>query len=224
MARRIGRTTQGRTATGLSLGAALLLFACGGDGETDAPPSGDEAPASQATASGPTDGPSCGLEGPVEELLERASPPDSASVSLDGGVAKICYGAPSVRDREIFGGLVPYGEPWRIGANEATALHVTAPIEIGDLRLDPGSYSLYAVPGPDEWEIVANSAAQRWGVPIDEGVQANDLGSLTVTPGSTSEHVEVMRIDLASRGGGEAAIVIEWADTRVEVPFRAAGA
>lgn len=165
----------------------------------------------------------CGLEAPREELEERLSPPDSSSVKLSAGTAKICYGAPSARGRQIMGGLVPFGQPWRLGANEPTTLHLSFPARVGGVELDPGSYALYAVPGEEEWEIVVNGDPDRWGVPINEAVKANDIGSTTVSAGETKEHVETLEIHLRKEGDGRAVMVISWERTRVAVPLEAGG-
>lgn len=165
-----------------------------------------EAPACRFTASG-------------EELTGRASPPDSASVRLGDATAKLCYGAPSVRGREIMGGLVPFGQPWRMGANEPTTLHLPFPAEVGGVELEPGSYALYAIPGETEWTIVVNADPERWGVPIDDEVRARDLGSFTVRPERLEEPVERMRIGIQPPGDGTARIVLEWENTRVSFPL-----
>ena len=166
--------------------------------------------------------PACAFTAQGEELTGRASPPDSSSAELDGGVAKVCFSSPRMRDREIMGGLVPFGQPWRLGANEPTTLHVTVPASLGDVALEPGSYALYAVPGQEAWEIVVNDAVDRWGIPIDEQVRENDVGSVTVTPESTEATVEALDIRLEPMEGGGATFVAEWEDTRVSVPIRAA--
>src|SRR6478672_7462594 len=105
------------------------------------------------------------------EAEKRKSAHDSASVALDGGTVKVCYGRPHQNGREIMGKLVPYGEPWRVGADEATAIHVPFPARIAGVNVEPGWYSLYAIPGAKQWQIVVNSDAQRWGVPIDAKVR-----------------------------------------------------
>lgn len=166
--------------------------------------------------------PTCSYQAPAEKLAERASPADSSTARLDGGVAKICFSSPRMRGREIMGGLVPYGQPWRLGANEPTTLHVTAPVRIGEMELEPGAYALYAIPGREEWEIVVNSAVDRWGIPIDEEVRQHDVGSVTVTPESLSEPVEAMDLRLEPRDGGGANLVMEWETTRLSVPVRPA--
>lgn len=167
--------------------------------------------------------PRCSFQAERSELTERASPPDSSSVELGDGVVKICYGSPRVRGREIFGGLVPYDAPWRLGANEPTTLHTTVPLSVGGVELEPGSYALYAVPGPEEWQIAVNAATERWGIPIDEAVMQDDIGRATVPATSTDEPVEALRIALEPAGEGKARMAISWATTRVEVPLRLSG-
>lgn len=164
--------------------------------------------------------PACSFTAQGEELTGRASPPDSSSAELDGGVAKVCFSSPRMRGREIMGGLVPYGQPWRLGANEPTTLHLTAPARFGSVSLERGSYVLYAVPGEEEWRIVVNGAVNRWGIPIDEEVREADIGSVTVTPGRTSEPVENLDIRLEAGDGGGADFVVEWERTRLTVPMR----
>lgn len=167
--------------------------------------------------------PACRFTAAEEELAQRASPPDSSSVQVDGGVLKICYGSPRMRGRQIMGGLVPFGQPWRLGANEPTTLHVTTPVEIGDARLEPGAYALYAVPGPETWEIFVNSQPERWGIPIDESVREQDIGSIEVPSETVEEAVENLRIELRASEEADAELVMTWERTRVTVPIRRAG-
>lgn len=204
--------------------AAFTLLACAPEQQTS--DDGVEAAESPATAQAPAgeaagatqDAPACRFTASGDELTQRASPPDSASAQLDAGTAKICYGAPSVRDREIIGGLVPYGEPWRMGANEPTTLHLTTAARVGDVQVEPGSYALYAIPGESEWTIVLNSNPERWGIPIDEEVRANDVGSFTVQPEPLESPVERMTIEMEGEEGRGARVTLEWENTRVSFP------
>ncbi|MFB6240358.1 MAG: DUF2911 domain-containing protein, partial [Gemmatimonadota bacterium] len=157
-----------------------------------------------------------------QELVNRASPPDSTSIRLGDGVAKICYSSPRARGREIMGELVPYGKPWRLGANEQTTLHLTVPATFGDVALEAGSYALYAVPGKKQWKIVVNDSTERWGVPIDGDVRSRDVGSVTVEPARTDGLVENLSLDFEESGDG-ASLVIAWERTRLEVPLRPGG-
>ena len=71
----------------------------------------------------------------------------------DEAMGSLCYGAPSARGREIMGGLLVYGQPEPIGANEPTTTHLHAPATVGGVELEPGSYSIYAIADEDEWEF-----------------------------------------------------------------------
>lgn len=158
----------------------------------------------------------------AEQAAERASPRDSAAIDLSAGMAKICYGAPSARGRDIMGGLVPYDQPWRGGADEATALHLTFPAEVAGVSVEPGTYSLYFTPGQGSWTVHVNEEAQRWGIPINAGVMENDIGSATVQPTETDGMVEQMRYRFEETGPNEAHLILEWENTRIEIPVEAA--
>ena len=162
--------------------------------------------------------------GTMEEAAQRPSPLTATTVTLGGHAGKLCYGSPSANNRTVMGELVPFGEPWRMGANEATALHLPFPATVGGIHLAPGSYSLYSVPGPQEWEIVVNRSAERWGVPINPGVREADMGSFTVPARSLDEMVErlVFRWEAMDEGSGK--LVMEWERTRIEIPVSRRGA
>lgn len=169
---------------------------------------------------GPAQEMACNFTAEPEELAERASPADSLRVEIDAGVITVCYSRPSARGREIMGGLVPYGQPWRFGANEPTLIRVSFPARIGDVAVEPGAYALYTVPGESEWTVVVNDRPDRWGVPIDESVTAADVGRTTVPAGETGEHVEQLTLSLAPTDGNEAArLEMEWERTRIAVPI-----
>src|SRR5439155_19899245 len=71
----------------------------------------------------------CWIRGPADKLAERASPLDSIAVQTGGGTMKLCYSRPSARGRKVMGGLVPFDQPWRLGANEATSINVPFPAD-----------------------------------------------------------------------------------------------
>ncbi|HKK08985.1 MAG TPA: DUF2911 domain-containing protein, partial [Gemmatimonadota bacterium] len=164
--------------------------------------------------------PGCRFQAPDEELAGRASPPDSAWVELGGATAKICYSAPSMRGRKVVGGLVPFGQPWRLGANEPTTLHLPFSARLGDVRLDPGSYSLYAIPGPSEWTLVVNGDTDRWGIPIDDEVRQADVGSFTVRPDSLADPVERLTIQMEADEPTTARVLVSWERTRLGFQLR----
>jgi hypothetical protein len=169
-----------------------------------------------ASAQGPD---ACWFQDKPAEVAQRKSAHDSASVALDGGTVKVCYGRPHQNGREIMGKLVPYGEPWRAGADEATAVRVPFAARIAGVNVEPGWYSLYTIPGEKQWKIVVNSVAQRWGVPIDEKVRAKDVGTGTVASEHLATRAETLTIALSKSSPTSATMDIAWADTHVRVPI-----
>lgn len=153
-------------------------------------------------------------------IAGRASPYDSVSTDIGGGRVKVCYGRPSVLGRTLVGGTAhPYGQPWRMGANEPTVLHTSVPLLFGDIALEPGSYSIYAIPGATQWEIVVNRSVNRWGIPISAAVRTQDIGSVTVPMGSPPAHVEVLTIRFGPPAQGRTPLVVEWENFRVSIPL-----
>ena len=163
--------------------------------------------------------PSCWVRGDPADLELRASPFDSASVVLDAGTVKVCHSRPRKLGRPIMGRLVPFGEPWRFGADEATAIHLPAAGTVAGVRVESGWYTLYAVPGERTWDIVVNRQLRRWGIPIDEEVRAEDVGRGEVPVESTMEVVDLLTIRLQPRSRSAAEMVVEWDRTRVRVPI-----
>jgi len=164
----------------------------------------------------------CWIRGPADKLAERASPLDSIAVQIGGGTMKLCYSRPSARGRKIMGGVVPFNEPWRLGANEATSIRVPFAGEIAGVRVEPGTYTLYAIPAASKWQIVVNRGVQRWGVPIDNEVRAKDVGAGTVTTESLGAPVETLTLKFSPAAGNATELVLEWEKTRVRIPIRRA--
>ena len=164
----------------------------------------------------------CWVRGPADKLAERASPLDSIAVQIGGGTMKLCYSRPAARGRKIMGGVVPFNEPWRLGANEATSIRVPFAGEIAGVRVEPGTYTLYAIPAASKWQIVVNRGVQRWGVPIDNEVRAKDVGAGTVTTESLGAPVETLTLKFSPAAGNATELVLEWEKTRVRIPIRRA--
>ncbi|HSG08851.1 MAG TPA: DUF2911 domain-containing protein [Longimicrobiales bacterium] len=166
----------------------------------------------------------CFLRGATaEEAVQRPSPLGATVISLGGEEAKLCYGRPHANGRVIMGELVPFGTPWRMGANEATAIHLPFAAEIGGVKVEPGVYSLYAIPGESRWEIVVNGRFERWGIPINEAVIAANVGSFERPVAATSAPVEQLTITWASHGENMGHLVVEWENAHVEIPIHKAG-
>ena len=160
----------------------------------------------------------CWIRGSASEAKARPSPLDSTSVALDGGTVKVCYSRPSRHDRAIMGQLVPYGAVWRLGANEATSIHVPFAARIAGANVAPGWYSLYVVPEAKQWRVVVNSDAQRWGTPVDDTVRTKDVGSGIVPVERLDKPVETLTITLRRKSNAAATMDVEWENTRVRIP------
>lgn len=161
----------------------------------------------------------CWTRGDPGALELRASPFDSTAATLQAGRIKVCYSRPRMVGRPIMGRLVSWGAPWRFGANEATAIHVGSPATVAGVRVAPGWYSLVAIPGEEEWRIVVNAEARRWGVPISEEVRARDVGSGVVPVTESVGAVELFTLELVPTGDSSADLVMAWDRTRLRVPI-----
>jgi hypothetical protein len=95
----------------------------------------------------------------ASEAGQRASPHESTSGTIDGATLTITYGRPSARGRKIMGGLVPYGEVWTPGADEATTLTTSEQLRIGNVVVPAGEYSIWMMPSPTEWTLFLNKNA-----------------------------------------------------------------
>jgi hypothetical protein len=148
---------------------------------------------------------------------QRLSPPDSSELELAGRQIKVAFSSPSVRDRVIFGGLVPWNQVWRTGANEATSFSTEANLRIGDAEVPAGDYTLYTIPGTDEWTLIVSRQTRQWGTEYHPDM---DLARVEMEVEELEEPVESFRIVLYPRGPDEGTLLLEWASTRASVPFK----
>jgi hypothetical protein len=98
-----------------------------------------------------------------ESVIRRPSPMNVATSRYKDTYLKITYCQPQMKGRDIFGSLVPFGEVWRTGANEATELTVTGPILINRDTLKAGTYSVFTIPEEESWTIIFNADLGLWG-------------------------------------------------------------
>lgn len=133
--------------------AALLLAACGNANQT-----ANENAAKDSLIKAPTDT----VKAP-EDKSKRESPPKSASFDVNGVKVNLNWGSPKVKGRVIWGDLVPYGEVWRTGANEATTIEFDKNAKVGGKDIPAGKYGLFTVPEKKEWTVVFNTRPDQWG-------------------------------------------------------------
>jgi len=160
----------------------------------------------------------CTHRGSAADLANRPSPLDSAQATIAGATVKVCYGRPSARGRTMLGDVLPFGTPWRLGANEPTRITLPFAAEVAGVHVEAGTYSLYVVPQQASWEVHVNKAVDRWGIPIDAQVQAQDVGKGTVAVETLTQPVEQLTISVVADPAP--GLVVAWEKTRVRIPIK----
>ncbi|MCA6073866.1 DUF2911 domain-containing protein [Fulvivirga sedimenti] len=144
---------------------------------------------------------------------QMKSPPATVNAKVGGANVEIKYSQPSARGRSVMGGLVPYGEVWRTGANAATIISFDKDVTIEGKKLAKGSYSMYTIPGEKNWVIIFNSATGQWGTQYSDD---KDALRVEVPAGKTGDFVETFTI---SAEGDH--VSLAWENT--EVKFKVKG-
>ncbi len=153
------------------------------------------------------------------EKKAPASPPANTSVTISGKTIAIKYSAPSMRGRKIFNGtgaLQPDNTIWRAGANEATALHTDADLDIGGLAVPKGDYTLFVWLDPQQWKLVINKQTGQFGT---EYHQEQDLGRVAMTMSKPPAPIEAYKMTLSSAGGAKGKLQLEWENVIASVPL-----
>lgn len=146
----------------------------------------------------------------------KKSLPMETSKRINDAQLTIKYHSPAVRDRIIWGGLVPYGQVWVTGAHKATTLEVSKDFIVGEKKVPAGKYALFTIPGKEEWIVIIN---KNWDQHLaDEYSAAEDVVRITVKPGALPANVERLKYEIDQAGERMADIVISW--EKVKVPFR----
>lgn len=150
---------------------------------------------------------------------KRPSPPASASCDLGGGkTVKTDYSSPRMKGRKIYGGLVPYDQVWRTGANEATTFVTSSNITVGGTTVPAGSYTLFTVPNADSWSLIISKGTGEWGT--DYPGKDKDLARVNMRVSSLPSPVENFTINYAKSGSG-CSLQIDWETTRASVDITA---
>jgi hypothetical protein len=150
-----------------------------------------------------------------QDKSKRPSPPATVKCDLPGGGSiTVDYSSPQVKGRKIFGGLVPYGEPWRTGANEATTFVTTADLMVGGKHVPAGKYTIFTIPNKDKWVLIVSKKTGEWGIPYPGADQ--DLVRADMNASSTASPVEnfTVAFDKGSKG---CTLRIEWENSRATV-------
>jgi hypothetical protein len=150
-----------------------------------------------------------------QDKASRPSPPAKAECKLaNGKTVAVDYSSPRAKGRKIFGGLVPYGQVWRAGANEATTFVTTGDINVGGKTVPAGKYTIFAVPGEDKWTLVISKKTGEWGTAYPG--PENDLARIDMKVSKTSGPVENFTIAFDQTGSG-CTMRMEWENTQASV-------
>jgi hypothetical protein len=149
----------------------------------------------------------------------RPSPAASATCDLGGGkTVKTDYSSPRMKGRKIYGDLVPFGEVWRTGANEATTFVASADVMVGSKTVPAGSYTIFTVPGADKWTLIVNKKTGEWGIPYK--YQSDELVRADMSVSKLPAPVENFTIAYDKSASG-CTLRIDWETTRASVNISA---
>lgn len=150
--------------------------------------------------------------------IQMPRPSPGATLTQDVGLSEITvdYSRPGVKDRTIFGELVPYGEVWRTGANMNTTIEFSDAVNFGGMDVPAGKYALLSVPGEKSWEIILNTKHEGNIGGYDE---ANDLGRITVEPKMLDMTIETFMIEFSHLTDDGAHLNLVWENTHVAIPI-----
>jgi len=156
---------------------------------------------------------------------KRVSPHEKVQFAFaNGKKVTIEYGRPYVKDprsgktRKIFGNVVPYGEPWRVGADEATSFVTESDLSIGGTSVPAGSYTLFAIPQEDgNWTLIVSKDTGEWGIPYPG--QEDDFARIKgMKAAKTSTLVPQFTISMEKKGPKAAALKMAWENTEASIP------
>lgn len=157
------------------------------------------------------------------EEKERVSPHETVNASIGGAEISVVYGRPYTKDpksgeaRKIWGTLVPFGKPWRMGADEATVFTTKQPLEMNGTAIPAGSYSLFLQPEENGGaKLIVNKQTGQWGTKYDT---AQDLARIELKKEATEKAIDQFTIEIEQNGESGGALNLMWENTQYSAPF-----
>lgn len=150
---------------------------------------------------------------------KKHSPEEVVTYKGNGYDIEVTYSRPFKKGRDIFGGLVPYGETWRTGANEPTTFETKTDLLVKGQELPAGKYTLWTVPKSNEWEVIFNEGQYGWGVDFSQKASrdpAKDVVNVTAPAFKTINVREQFTIDV---DGTPVSLMLAWDSIQVNVPL-----
>jgi hypothetical protein len=149
----------------------------------------------------------------------KPSPTASASCDLGGGKnVKTDYSSPRMKGRKIYGDLVPFGQVWRTGANEATTFVASSDVVVGGKAVPAGSYTIFTVPTADKWTLIVNKKTGEWGIPYK--YESDELARIDMKVSKLPSPLENFTISYEKSGNG-CTMHLDWDTTRASVDISA---
>lgn len=150
-----------------------------------------------------------------QDKSKRPSPPASAQCKFaDGKTITVDYSSPRMKGRKIYEGLVPFGQVWRTGANEATTFVTDTNLTVGGKEVPAGSYTIFTIPNPDKWTLIINKKTGEWGIPYKW--ESDELLRTDMSVSKTPSTVENFTISFHEMGSG-CHMYLDWENTRASV-------
>ena len=149
----------------------------------------------------------------------KPSPAASATCDLGAGkTIKTDYSSPRMKGRKIFGDLVPYGQVWRTGANEATTFVASSDVVVDGKAVPAGSYTIFTLPTADKWTLIINKKTGEWGIPYK--YESDELARVDMKVSKLPSPVENFTISYEKSGNG-CTLHMDWESTRASVDIKA---
>ena len=151
----------------------------------------------------------------AQEQIKTPRPSPGATLTQEIGVMEVSikYSRPGKKDREIFGGLVPFGELWRTGANSTTSFRISDDATVEGKKVPAGEYGLYTIPNKDEWTIILN---KNLGSGTGAYKEEDDVARFTIKPENIQHTVETFTIEFDNIRDNWAYVVLSWENTLVK--------
>jgi hypothetical protein len=146
---------------------------------------------------------------------KRPSPAASAKCDLgEGKIIKTNYSSPRMKGRKIYGELVPFGQVWRAGANEATTFVTSSDLLVGGKTVPAGNYTIFTIPAEDNWTLIINKKTGEWGIPYK--YENDELARVGMRVSKLTTPVENFTIAY-DRSGSGCTLLMDWETTRASV-------
>ena len=150
---------------------------------------------------------------------KRPSPPASATCDLGGGkTIRTNYSSPRMKGRRIYGDLVPFGQVWRAGANEATTFVTSSDVVVGGKTVPAGSYTIFTIPAADKWTLIVNKKTGEWGIPYK--YESDELARVDMRVSKLPASIENFAIGYDKSASG-CTLRMDWETTRASVDLTA---